>query len=306
MSDHTDIYLNNPDPLSSLLFSLELTSEVYVSGEFCEPWAVDTSGSKRIPFHLVSGGHAWLHVTHQPPRRIAQGDLVLFPHDSPHVLSDSEKPPDKAQINQFNPRQDGAITNLICGFMDFDSPASQVLLDSLPQVIVLDLSDLSGNPSLRMLIDYMVNELKVEKPGYYAAINQLAYLLFIEIIRAQMTQGQLSHGLLAGLFDPRLCLSLQAMHNHPEISWSLEDLAHTANMSRSAFASHFHGTVGIPPMQYLTSHRMGLARQQLIKTNKSIVEIAESCGYETDAAFRKAFKRVVGQTPGEVRRNFKQ
>ncbi|MCG8670591.1 MAG: AraC family transcriptional regulator [Pseudomonadales bacterium] len=302
MSNRPDIYLESPDALSSLLTRLELTAEVYVNGDFCGAWAVDTSGSRRIPFHLIGRGQAWLHMEGEPERCLSPGDLVVFPHDSQHILSHSADLPIPEQVNAELQQDEGPITRLICGFFEFRSPALWPLLDALAAVIVLDLSDMSSMPSARAIIDMMVSELNQEKPGHYAVVNQLAVLLFVEVIRHQITSGQVKHGLLAALFDKHVGKALNRIHHQPEIPWTLASLANEAALGRSTFAQRFTSMVGVSAMQYLTSWRMAEATRMLQTTTLSMLSIAEKSGYESEAAFRKAYRQKTGKTPGSVRK----
>ena len=303
MSNSPNIYLDNPDALSAVLAGLELNAEVYVDGEFCGPWALDTSGSRRIPFHLVGRGEAWLHMGAQATQMLSCGDLVVFPGDDQHVIANSAQMPPEESINTQWGTDEGPVTNLICGFFEFKNRSAWPLLDSLAPAIHIGLSDMSMSSTIRGLIDLMIAELKRREPGFYVAINHLASLLFVQVLRQQIQQGKVDTGLLAALFDEKISKALRAIHNNPEQHWTLDSLAAQCAMGRSSFAQRFNELAGIPPMQYLTAWRMREA-QALLKTTKlSIAHIAERCGYESEAAFRKAFKKTVGTPPGEVRKD---
>ncbi len=302
MSDSPVNLLDTPDVLSSVLARLELRADVYAAGDFCGSWAVDTSGSRRIPFHLVGRGEAWLHTKHRTPRLLAPGDMVVFPHDEPHVVSHSRNPPDPKQINASIIRDDSASTTMVCGFFEFASRMVWPLLDSMNPIIVLDLCDVCEARHIRPLIEMMMEELARETPGYYSMVNHLAHLVFIYIVRQQLETKKLAQGYLKAMFDNRISKSMAAMHQSPEYPWTLASLADRAGMSRSSFAKKFHELAGVAPMQYLTEWRMQEARFLLQSSNMSIFQIAEKCGYESDAAFRKAFKKTQGITPGQVRK----
>ena len=302
MSDSPNMLFNNPDALSSLLSRLQLKAEVYVNGDFCGAWAVDTSGSRRIPFHLVSQGKAWLHMDGQKTQALNRGDLVIFPRDDQHIISSSSSRPAAELVNSENFDETGPVTHLICGFFEFENKAVWPLLDSLSPVIALDLNQQDGQSSTKKLIELIIDELDREQPGHYAAVDQLAYLLFIDVLRQQITCGQLNSGLLAALFDGKISKALAAIHNHPDKKWTLEGLAGEALMGRSSFAKHFTQLVGMPAMEYLSAWRMQIAKQLLQETQISMTEIAEQVGYESEAAFRKAYKKIVGEPPGEARR----
>ena len=298
------IYIEgSADALSVVLSGLQLSAEVYVSGDFCGHWAVDTSGSRRVPFHLIGRGNAWLHIDGEPERRLGAGDLVIFPNDRRHIIASSDTVPEQQIINADFSQNEGATTNMVCGFFEFQNKSAWPLLESLDSTIVLELSDLSTLPHVRSLIDLMLVELSNRSPGYYASINQLAYLVFIHAVRQQIDSGKVKTGLLSALFDTKISRALSCIHNLPEQSWTLANLASKAGMGRSAFAKRFNDLIGMPAMQYLTHWRMQNASELLKNTNLSVWQIAEQSGYESEAAFRKAFKKTVGVPPGQVRRN---
>lgn len=298
--DIPHIYRDDPDPLSTLLSRLELRAEVYVSGEFCGTWAVDTAGSKRIPFHLIGEGTAWLHFGDDEGRLLEAHDLVVFPHDAHHIISNSEVAPPGEQVNEPM-SNDGDVTHMVCGFFEFRSPVLFPVLESLPAAVVLRAADEGVGPRMVQLIELMLRELSQARPGHYAAVDQMAALLFIEVMRQQVEAGTVSSGILAALFDPRIGRALNAIHRQPEIAWTLLTLAETAAMSRSSFAERFNKLVGVAPMKYLTGWRMNEARRLLATTSMSTAQVAEKSGYESEAAFRKAFRNTLGITPGSVR-----
>ncbi len=304
MSDRPSVFLDNPDALSSVMRQLGLSANIYVSGEFCGTWAVDTSGSRRMPFHLVSSGNAWLHFQEREPVRLAEGNLVLFPHDDKHILANSEKRPDDCSVNASLPTPDGSGTHIICGFFEFTNRSAWPLLDSLSELIVLETESGEKAEYLKPIINLLIGELNQDEPGMYAVIEHLAHLLFIQIIRHQIHTGVIRSGLLAALFDPKISMALSVIHNQAEQAWGLESLAGVCALSRSAFAQKFQELVGMPAMKYLTHWRMQQASHLLQSTQLSIAEIAEQCGYESDPAFRKAFRNTTGNTPGQVRRFF--
>ena len=302
MSEIPNIYLDDPDPLSVLLTKLNLTAEIYVNGDFCGTWAVDTGGSKRIPFHLIGSGSAWLHLDDDKPTPLVMHDLIIFPHDRHHVISSSSKKPNADQINTPM-SNDGEVTNMICGFFEFSNPAFFPILDALPQTILLKSKQGEIGTRIESLITLILQELNNGEAGFYTVIDQLAFLVFIEVIRQQIKEGTLNQGLLSALFDSRLGKALNAIHQRPEHNWNLESLAEEALMSRSSFADAFNKIVGVSPMKYLTQWRMNEARRLLTCTQMSIAQIAERSGYESEAAFRKAYKNTLGEPPGSVRAN---
>ena len=300
MSDIPNIYLDDPDPLSVMLTRLELAAEVYVNGAFCGTWAVDTSGSRRIPFHLIGQGQAWLHLDDAPPQALHERDLVLFPRDHSHIIANSERRPDREQVNQPM-SNNGDTTQMVCGFFEFRNPALFPLLDALPTAVLLPAASDRARARIDGLITLILQELQESQPGNYAVIDQLAFLIFVEVLREQVSSESLPAGLLPALFDRRIGMALNAIHQSPELPWTLDTLAERAAMSRSSFAERFASLVGLTPMKYLTSWRMTEARRLLSTTALSTAAVAERSGYESEAAFRKAFKNTLGETPGAVR-----
>ncbi|GAA6168613.1 AraC family transcriptional regulator [Sessilibacter corallicola] len=306
MSIRTDYSIDQPDALSSVVSKLDLRAEVYMDGRFCGNWAVDTSGHRKMPFHLIAHGEAWLHFENQPPTRMGAGDMVVFPRDDQHIICHGRNPPDQKWINQppevLQHLEETPDTRMICGFFEFRNQTSWPLLDSLDSMIFLGLQQMSETPSLRLLIDLLVAELQRKDAGFHATVNQISFLMFIEILRLQIRRGYVKEGLLTAFFDPKLSNVLTAIHNQPQESWTLEKLSKLALMGRSTFAQYFHEKVGIPAMQYLSQWRMTVATNLLKTTDLSIAQISDQVGYETEAAFRKAYKNRVGIPPGQIRK----
>ena len=231
---------------------------------------------------------------------MASKEIIVFPHDSHHVISSSaEKPaPEKVNGEMTN---DGEVTQMVCGFFEFKNPAVFPLLDALPKVVLVAGDRAQAHLRISQLVELLLLELSESRLGSYAAIDQIAFLVFVEILRAQVESGTLAEGLLSALFDKRIGKALNAIHESPELPWDLDSLAAKANMSRSSFAEHFARQVGLTPVKYLTSWRMTEARRLLTTTSMSTAQVAEKSGYDSEAAFRKAFKSTLGETPGAVR-----
>ena len=294
------------DGLSDILHWLRLKAEVYLHTDFRGCWAVDTSGSRHVPFHFVNNGSSWLHLPDQPPRQLSNGDLVIFPRDCKHMLSSEPNCPSNylveetlENIGKF-PEQ-GPITGLTCGFFEFENKASWPLLDSLPEVIVLELSKPDELPTTRALLQLLISELEANQPGTRVSVNYLTHTLFVHILRSQIGDG-LENGLLSALFHPKIGKALSLIHSQPDQDWSVENLAHAIGMSRSGFAEQFRELTNKTPMKYLAEWRMLQATELLRTSDMSITDIAEQCGYHSEVAFRKAFKSITGETPGAVRK----
>ena len=294
----------NTDALCELLRWMRLKAEVYIHADFQGCWAVDTSGDRHVPFHLVHSGKSWLHLPGEEPRLLSAGDLVVFPHDAQHYLSSEDESPEQYLVDQptGSDKSQGKITGLTCGHFEFGNKAHWPLLDSLPPAIVLELSDTSRLANTRSLIQLLVSELELAAPGSKVAVEHLAHVLFIHILRSQLDKG-LPSGLLKALFDPKIGNALSLIHTRMEHNWTLESLALEVGMSRAVFATEFKRLTGQTAMAYLTEWRMMHATELLQTTELAIVDISERCGYQSDAAFRKSFKKIMGFTPAEARRN---
>jgi AraC-like DNA-binding protein len=294
------VYLDDPDPLSVLCSRLDLRAEVYANSEFCGTWAVDTGGSKRIPFHLVGHGDAWLHLEGRQSQQLRAGDIVIFPYDDHHLLGSGPDVP-APELHSAPALPAGEGTHLVCGFFEFRNRSVFPLLESLSAVICLRGGEADCDPVVSALVTLMLGELERQQQGYYAAIDQYAQLLFLQALRQEFASAQPAAGMLAALFDPRIGRALSAMHQHPEQQWSVASLAEVAAMSRSAFAQRFSQLLDVSPLKYLTLWRMCEARRLLAHSAVSVAELAQRSGYESEAAFRKAYKNALGETPGATR-----
>lgn len=298
MSDRPSVV---PDSLSAILPKLGLKAEVFMQADLCGLWAIDTSGQRKVPFHLVEEGAGWLHTPglDAAPRLLRKGDFVVFPHDAPHCISSDPQPPAPEIINRIPHLGDGPVTSLVCGFYGFRNRDAWPLLDSLPSAVVLNASDEQG--AAFPLLKLMMAERGKAKPGRAAVLNALAYLLFIKVLRTQIESG-VSMGLLLALADRQIGPVLNLLHADFRRDWTVVELAESAGMSRSAFSDRFVSLVGKAPMRYLAEWRMREAADMLATSGASVATIAENVGYESEVAFRKAFRRITGQTPGKLRR----
>ena len=286
------------DALTALLRHLGLRAGIFVHARFCGAWAVDTSGRKPATFHLVQDGHCWLHVDGERPRALRPGDLVACPRDAQHVISTSDNAPENADVNVAEVVEDRPPDNrMLCGYFEFESAAANLLLDCLPEVVVVE----RGGQGTDGLISLIFHELNHPAMGADAIVDFYAHALFVHVLRAAESAGFAS-GLVHALRDARLARALAAIHNAPEAHWDLDALAAEARMGRSSFAAHFKDAVGQTPARYLKEWRLQIARELLEDTRLSVADIAERSGYDSEPAFRKAFAKFAGQTPGSVRR----
>lgn len=294
--------MNEPDDaLSSVLKRLRLSAGLFTEANLCGTWAIDTSGERMTTFHLIQSGDSWLQVDGDSPRRLRPGDFVLFPRDAKHLISSGEDVPETVVVNEpppFDPEL--PVTEMLCGYFEFQSRIVWPLLDSLPDALVIDLHQTPLGES-HALVQLLISEAKGSHPGRSAVIDLLVEVLFVHALRSHMADG-VSSGLLKLFAEPKLGKSLSQLHANPGKNWSVASLADVAGMSRASFSQKFREAVDDTPMSYLGKWRMQIAIEALTTSDQSVAQIAETVGYGSEAAFRHAFRNIVGQTPGEVRR----
>jgi len=293
------------DALSEILRSSHLNARVFLHSSFCGNWAVDTSGSRQATFHVVARGACWLHLPGRPePEALRAGDLVVFPRDARHVLSNSSTPPGpEVPVNQ--PAKDnpgGPSSSLICGYFEFGENRWNPLLNALPDYLVIRNETTSDTGRMDSLINFMIYEIESAHEGADVVIDRLSDVLFIHVLRNYIQQHKPDRGFIAALADKRTSKALSTFHKHSHENWTVERLARLAGMSRSAFAEHFHTLTEYTPMQYVTQWRMQRAHDLLTETDQSTLSIAEQSGYQSEAAFAKVFKKYFGKGPGATRK----
>ena len=289
------------DTLSDWLRRVNFRAEVFFRAEYCGRWAVDTSGSNNVPFHLVSQGEGWLHDDSNAPKQLLPGHLVFFPHDQSHILSATAERPQPEAVNPASPALvEGPATRLVCGYFLLDRLLAAPLLAGLPSTIVLNLAN-APSSGARDLVHLLMREAAEKRPGSDVAVDRLAELVFIEALRTEGEAGRLS-GVFNALGDSRLGPVLATIHRDPGEALRLEDMAAASSLSESAFIQRFKKSVGMTPGQYVRHWRMQIAARALRETRRSMTDIANSVGYDSEVAFRKAFRAYFEQSPGAYRR----
>jgi len=193
-------------------------------------------------------------------------------------------------------------SRLICGFFSCDVRPFNPLLDSLPRFMRVGRDSLASHSLLDEFIRFATTEMRNKRAGSQSVLNRLSELMFVEVIRLYMDQLEGGNtGWLAGLRDPLVGRALTLLHARPSRAWTLEQLASEAAASRSVLADRFNDLVGYPPIQYLTRWRMQIAARRLMDPTARIASVAHEVGYESEAAFSRAFKKFVGQSPGQWR-----
>ncbi len=293
----------NSDLVTGILKSYELQASIYASPSVCGAWQIGGQDqSKQAVFHLIGRGHGWLHMHElSAPIALGTGDLVVFPHNAWHMISpDPELKDDQVHLVTDG---DGPLTSMICGMLQFQLGARNPIVDALPELIFIRADQ--GGPKLSMLAQLLAAEadtgnLATPTWGQQLVLDKLADALFVLAIRHYIEHSDDRRGLLGALADRRLGKALSAMHAEPGHPWQVAELADAAGMSRTAFSNHFHAVLGESPISYLTQWRMQRAATEL-RQGATVTELTERFGYQTEAAFRRAFKRVIGSPPGKVR-----
>jgi AraC-like DNA-binding protein len=294
------------DVLSNVLSTFRIQAQVFHNGQFCGDWQIDTSGRNKASFHIVTHGHCELLLDegtkHETSLNV--GDLVLFPRDSEHRVSSSLKT--NAALNAIESQpfsvglQDNG-TGMVCGYLEFEHKSSNYLFDLFADAVVIKSGQPPWDKTLMPLLTVLINESVTEQAGVQATLNRLAETIFTLLIREKVKNNQEATGFGAALQDNRIYSALEAIHNDPSKDWNIETLAQIAYMSRSAFSSKFKSLLKTTPANYIKRWRMQSAYRWLRDEKIAIVEAAERCGYGTEAAFSKAFKRELGVSPGQVR-----
>lgn len=288
------------DILSDVLHSFRLRARIFQKGSYCGAWALDSTGMSRATFHLIGRGQAWLHHTgERAPVIVRGGDLVMFPHGDWHQISGT---PQRQPGMCLEGVGDGPFTTVLCAMVEFAADGWNPIVQALPSVIVVRSEDQSTSAALHALARLMLAEYEAGAPGGQGVLDRFAEVMFVLVLRHHMQHTQHLTGLLAALKDERIARALAALHRAPGTDWRVETLARAAGMSRTVFADRFTTLLGVTPMHYLAAWRMHLAEGMLCDQRCSVAQVAERLGYQTEAAFRRAFRRVRGIGPGDVRR----
>ena len=303
------------DPLGEALHMLRLTGTLYCRAEMTAPWGlIFPQLLESMMFVIVTSGHGWLRMGNDPPMLVQQGGMVLLPHGTPYrLLSEPdaaaqplfdipvEKVSDRYEIMRHG--GGGAVTRATAGVVQFDSVAAKRLISLLPPVLRIDAWQTDDGNWLHSTLGLIAREASAMRPGGETVITRLADILVIQAIRAWLdTAPEANLGWLAALRDKQLGRTLALIHRRPEQDWSVVELAREAGMSRSAFSARFTELLGQPAMQYLAHWRLLLAREQLLETREPVATVARRAGYQSEAAFGRAFKQLFGLPPGSLRK----
>jgi AraC-like DNA-binding protein len=303
------------DPSGEALHFLRMCGVFYCRCELTAPWALDLPPfNDCMMFHVVTSGECWLEVDGAESRLLRAGDLALVPHGEGHRLTGEAGTVGVALFdlhrellsNRYEILRhggDGAPTTLICGVVRFDHPAAHHLIRVLPRVISVDAWSSPESEWIQSTLRFIAAEARELRAGGETVITRLADILVVQAIRSWIAGDPAAQiGWLRALRDRQIGRAIALIHRSPARNWTVETLATTVAMSRSAFAARFTALVGEPTMQYVTRWKMHAALMWLEEDGATVGELAGRLGYESEAAFSRAFKRVIGTSPGAVRR----
>lgn len=314
------------DPLSDVLKTVRLTGAVFFDIEARGSWAVSSparnfilpkilpGADHLIAYHVVTVGRCVATIAGGEPVALEAGEAIVFTNADSHVMSSSpgiEAPPttqdvvDVAAASQrpfhINCGSAGPVSaGLVCGYLACDARPFNPLLENLPRLIK---AGNSSNSWLAQFVRFAVAEASEKRAGGETVLTKLSELMFVEVLRRYIETLSPHHaGWLAGLRDPFVGKALSLLHGKPAHNWTIEELAKQVGQSRTVLAERFMLFVGTPPIHYLAKWRMQMASEHLSGGSANLASIAAGIGYESEAAFSRAFKKMTGVPPSEWRR----
>lgn len=310
------------DTLTEILLGLRLDGVEYGRCQLSPPWAVAFPAANTARFHFVAQGGCWLRTESSEWIRLNPGDAVLFPRGSFHVMASSPDVP-IVDINSLARREvteniylvngcgrvtdadEGIITPdvMFCGAMRFNLDPLHPLVAMMPDL--MRAGDLARrDPSVPVLLEAMEREVMLDRIGACGILARLADVLSASIIRAWVEcacNDTNASGWIAAVRCPQIGKVLAVIHNQPEKEWNLTDLAGIMGASRSSFADKFTRTLGESPAKYVARVKMFQARHWIAREGMRVATAANRLGYDSEASFSRAFKRIVGHPPSELR-----
>jgi len=314
------------DALSDVLRVAQLSGGVFLHAEFTAPWCMAArvvpelcapflgTTAHLVPYHYVVEGELQISLAQQAPIPLQQGEMILFPGNDLHFMgSDLALQPTSIkdilrEVQGEGPHfirhgGGGARTRMICGYLGCASARGNPLFATLPPAMKIRVENGGSAGWFRSTFEYAASEIAAGQAGSATVLAKVSELLFVEAIRRyaqELPQGEI--GWLAGLQDPVVARALALMHRSVARAWNVDELGREVGLSRSALADRFVRVIGAPPMQYLAQWRMQVAAQSLRTTNLPLARVAERVGYESEAAFSRAFKKAFGTAPASWRR----
>ena len=313
------------DVLSDALRVIRLNGALFLNAEFGEPWCVAAPSGEQLSrvlspahrhmaiCHMVVEGRCWAQLPDGEAMAVEAGDVVTLPYGDAHILGSGMhhapatlrdavalKLPELARTRYGGK---GAETVVLCGWFAYERHVASPVMAALPRLLRTNIRRRPSGAWLESSIRYAVGEATSGRVGSDVVADKLAEVLFVEALRGYV-EALPDHqtGWLAGLRDPLVGRSITLLHERPAHAWTVASLARAVGASRTVLAERFVALIGVPPMQYLTQWRVTLAAHLLCGGQLSLARIAEQVGYESEAAFSRAFKRQYGKAPGTWRR----
>jgi AraC-like DNA-binding protein len=314
------------DALSAALGSVRMTSAIFFNAVCTAPWGFAVPHMKRVAhvlapgterlvgFHLVAEGKALSRFEGAADMSLVAGDIVIVPHGDAHTVANGSPPTlvDSeallcdylaGHLNTMELGGGGEVTQFICGYFGCERHADRLFLAGLPTVIKINIRGDAAGEWLESSIRHLVSEAYSERPGQNVLLSKMAEALFVETLRRYMAQLPPEQtGWLAGARDPVVGAALALLHRKPSHPWTVAELATEAGASRSVISERFVQFLGEPPLTYLARWRLQLAARLLHTSRKTVLHVASDVGYESEAAFNRAFKREFGLPPAQYRR----
>ncbi|MEH6405388.1 MAG: AraC family transcriptional regulator [Sneathiella sp.] len=314
-------WLNIMDLLSDILSRMRLSGTLYFRTSFTSPWGVKVPSFENVSrFHFAHKGRCLVRVgTQSDPVFLDQGDLIIITRGASHTLYCDPKTEEDAMTLDQVVQESGFTgsgtliygepgsnheTQLICGHFAFDKHANHPLLDALPSYILIKNYGEVAGQWMESTLKVIGSEAGQNRMGSDLIALKLSEIIFTQALRSYLDSEGSTMPVLAGFADKNIARTIEAIHQEPQFRWTLDDLAKIAGMSRTSFATKFSLLVSMTPVGYITHWRMQIARQLLTDTNKTIIEIAEDAGYQSEAAFGRVFKKYFQTPPATYRRQF--
>ena len=304
------------DLIDDILSTLNLKGALYFRTDFSGPWGVTVpnhAGAAR--FHLVIQGRCHVELSTGEKATLGPGDLILIPAGRSHTLCGQERcdaPPLETVLSEHGYHGDGVLilgegdrhsaTQMVCGHFTFRNGADHPLLRALPNVLLLSAADRAREPLLDETLRLITQRIFETRPGSMASVVKLSEAAFIELVRTSAAEENNLSAIMAAFEDKQIARALKCIHEQANSAWTVETLAREAGMSRSRFAERFRALLGVAPMAYLSEWRLQKALAMLDDTRSSVQQIAVETGYQSPAAFTRAFAGRFGLPPTEYRR----
>lgn len=287
------------DPLSDLMQMLMLDVDVYHNAKVCGDWLINERTLAATCFHIAISGQCLLDVPDHFQGLLHCGDLVIFPRELAHTMTPTEKGEGPQQHLPYQQAKQLPGTGMLCAEVRFKHSGSRYLLDALPPVLVIPRQHITHwlEPLLTLILQESLNN----SAASASILAKLSELLFTYALRQYLNDHPNQAGMLALYGHSKLAQSIQQIHQQPEKNWTLAAMAKEATLSRTTFSETFKAVSGWSPFEYLTWWRMQLAWEALSRGD-SVAQVAEDVGYQSEAAFARAFKKEFNTTPGKVRR----